>query len=115
MDPRDGAAAFGGENETELSCAKGELLLVDGGDPGSDGWVVAGRFPDAAETGLVPDSYLRKHEFQWLRDGYEAIGDGELSLKPARRSSSAPAACRPAAGGSRARGAARLRATAYPR
>ena len=57
-------AAFGGENETELSCAKGEPLLVDGGDPGFDGWVVAGRFPDAAETGLVPDSYLRKHEFR---------------------------------------------------
>ena len=75
-------AAFGGENETELSCAKGEPLLVDGGDPGSDGWVVAGRFPDAAETGLVPDSYLRKHEFRVAaRDGYEAIGDGELSFE----------------------------------
>ena len=69
-------------NETELSCAKGEPLLVDGGDPGSDGWVVAGRFPDAAETGLVPDSYLRKHEFRVAaRDGYEAIGDGELSFE----------------------------------
>ena len=74
-------AAFAGQNGTELSCAKDEPLLIDFGDPGADGWVTAARWPDARETGLVPESYLRKHDFRVVAStAYEAASDGELSF-----------------------------------
>ena len=74
-------AAFAGQNGAGCRRDEERADLIDFGDPGADGWVTAARWPDARETGLVPESYLRKHDFRVVAStAYEAASDGELSF-----------------------------------
>ena len=56
-------AAFEGADETELSFADGEALLVSGDERAPEGWRVAARHAEPSVQGLVPANYLLPYDF----------------------------------------------------